>query len=116
MGVLALGAWEFLGGLKRFDWKAIGIAVLAAALLIGAYATVARLIDGAVAEWQAAQDRAKLELVERMATAAAQTRERYERDKGAAVQRARDLEEELAKFTDGDPVVFPRALVRRLNQ
>lgn len=116
MGAIALGAWEFLGGLKRFDWKAIGVAVLVAALVIGAHATVARLVDGAVAEWKAEQDRAKLELVERMATAAAEARKRYEQDKGAAVARARELSEELAKFTDGDPVVFPEALARRLNQ
>jgi hypothetical protein len=116
--MFAIPTWilGIAAGWRRVDVVRLAIAAVAAGALILVWFTVARLIDGAVADWRAAQEREKAELVERVAQGAAVARERYERDKGAAVARAAELEQELAKFTDGDPVVYPRALVRKMNQ
>lgn len=111
-----MGGVAWAKGLSRFDIKALGIAVLIAIVIVIGWATVARLIDGAVAEWRAAQERERANLIERVAKGAAEARARYENHLGEAVQRATELEQELAKYTDGDPVVFPRGLARKLNQ
>lgn len=104
-------------GWRRVDVIRLAMAAVVAMALIAAWFTVARLVDGAVAEWQAAQEKAKTDLVERMAAGAARDRQRYEQDKGRAVQRAAELEQELAKYLNGgDPIAFPEAVARRLNQ
>jgi hypothetical protein len=116
--MFAIPTWilGIAAGWKRIDVVRLAIAAVVAGALILAWFTVARLIDGAVADWKLAQEREKAAFVERMAQGAAIVRERYERETGKAVRRAVEVEQELAKFTDGDPVVYPRSLVRRLNQ
>lgn len=104
-------------GWTRIDWQRLAIAAVAAAGIILVFTIVNRLVDGAVADWRAAQEREKAELVERVAQGAAIARKRYEDDLGEKSERIADLERELEKLMkDGDPVAFPRGLARSLNK
>lgn len=110
-------AWliAIIGGWKRIDWKALGIAVAVGAVLIGFWVVVAKLVDGAVADWKAAQERETSAILRRSEAAAAQARAQYEPQLREAGERTAELERELAALKD-DPVIFPPEVVRSLNR
>lgn len=102
-------------GVMRVSLPHLAWAAALALVTVVAVVTAARLMDGAVADYRLRAEQARTAAQKAVDAAAAKERAIAE-DIEATRQRAAELERELAAFTDGDPVVLPRTLVRRLNQ
>lgn len=115
--------WTWLvGRVGQLAASAIGFA-LVTVLITGTGALVVSWIKSANdASWlkeinqasakATAQEKARAAASEKAAQA---EREKAEKDAAAAVEHARSLEQQLQAMKD-DPVVFPKALARSLNQ
>lgn len=108
--------WTWLvGRVGQIAASAIGIGLLMA-LITGAGALVVSWIKaGNDAAWLKEINQATAQATEKSSKAAQAEREKAEADKAAALDRVRDLENELQAMKD-DPVCFPKAIARSLNQ
>jgi len=108
--------WTWLvGRVGQIAASAIGIGVVMALVTGTATLVVSWIKSSNDASWLKAINQATTEATARSSKAAQVEREKAEADKVAALERVRDLETQLQALKD-DPVVYPRALTRSLNQ
>jgi hypothetical protein len=108
--------WTWLvGRVGQIAASAIGIGLLMA-LITGAVTLVGSWIKSANdAAWLRSINQATEQAAARSSKAAQAEREKAEADKAAALDRVRDLENELQAMKD-DPVCFPKSIARSLNR
>lgn len=108
--------WTWLVG--RVGQKlagAIGIGLIMALITTGGVFVVSWIRSGVNVEWLKSINQATAEATAKSNKAAQAEREKAEADKAAALERVRDLENQLQNLKD-DPVCFPKAVARSLNR
>lgn len=108
--------WTWLvGRVGQLAAGAIGIGLLMALITgVGALA-VSWVKAGNDAAWLRSINQATEQAVAKSSKAAQAEREKAEADKAAALERVRNLENELQAMKD-DPVCFPQSVARSLNR